>query len=87
MEPSILTIKEYGHVEVLLKKRLDERGMSRFALSKRVDTRFEVITKWYKGEVERLDLDILARICYVLDCSISDLLVYEKPSQTEKSES
>ena len=34
--------------------------------------------KWYKGEVEKMDLDVLARICYVLDCSPSDIISYEE---------
>ncbi|MCR5478732.1 MAG: helix-turn-helix transcriptional regulator, partial [Ruminococcus sp.] len=41
------------------------------------NTRFEVINKWYNNEVEKMDLDILARICYVLDCKPSSLIKYE----------
>lgn len=77
MEPSVLVLKDYGRVRLMLKERMDERNISRNALAHRVDTRFEVINKWYNGEVERIDLDVLARICYVLDCSIPDLLVYD----------
>lgn len=31
-----------------------------------IDTRFEVIDKWCKGNIEKMDIDILARICYAL---------------------
>ncbi|MBQ8144282.1 MAG: helix-turn-helix transcriptional regulator [Butyricicoccus sp.] len=75
---TLITINEYGKVRLKLKEILDAREMSRYALSQAVHTRFEVIDKWCNGNVEKLDLDVLARICYVLDCEVSDLLVYKK---------
>ncbi|MBQ6843786.1 MAG: helix-turn-helix transcriptional regulator [Agathobacter sp.] len=51
--------------------------MSRNALARAVNTRFEVIDKWYHGHVEKIDADILARICYVLECSPADIICYK----------
>ena len=73
---SVLTVKEYGSIKICLKELLDEKKITRNFLAKRVGTQFEVIDKWYKGNVERLDLDLLARICYVLDCEPGDILKY-----------
>ena len=67
---------DYGHVELRLKEIMDERGITRNQLAKLIDARFEVVGKWYKGEVEKMDLDILARICYALDCKAEDIVVY-----------
>ena len=75
-ERAVLVRANYGHVELRLKEVMDERGISRNQLAKLIDARFEVVGKWYKGEVEKMDLDILARICYALDCRIDELLVY-----------
>ena len=58
---------------------MDERGITRNELARSVQTRFEVVDKWYKNEVEKLDLDILARLCFALDCKVEDLLVYHRP--------
>jgi putative transcriptional regulator len=74
--PGLISIAQYGKVELRLKEQLDARNMTRYQLARHIDTRFEVINKWYQGRVEKLDLDILARICCVLQCSISDILVY-----------
>lgn len=52
--------------------------MTRNHLAKASNTRFEVINKWYNNDVEKLDLDVLARICYVLECSPSEILKYNK---------
>ena len=75
-EKAVLVRANYGHVELRLKEIMDARGISRNQLAKRIDARFEVVGKWYKGEVEKMDLDILARICYALDCTTEDLLRY-----------
>jgi len=75
-EKAVLIRADYGRVELRLKEIMDERGISRNQLAKRIDARFEVVGKWYKGEVEKMDLDILARICYALDCTTEDLIKY-----------
>lgn len=76
---TILTIKEYGKIDVELKKLMDEKGLNRNYIAKVTNTRFEVINKWYNNDVEKMDLDVLARICYALDCSPSDIIKYRKP--------
>ena len=75
-ERAVLVRANYGHVELRLKEVMAERGISRNQLAKLIDARFEVVGKWYKGEVEKMDLDILARICYALDCTTEDLIRY-----------
>ena len=75
---SVLTIKEYGKIKVCLKELLNEKKITRNYLAKRVDTNFEVIDKWCKGNVERMDLDLLARVCYVLGCEPADILKYDR---------
>ena len=75
MNSSLNTIyvkKEYGKVNMRLKEIMDAKGIKRHTLARTVDTRFEVIDKWYNNKVENLDLDILARLCFVLECSIED---------------
>ena len=79
MKP-IVTICEYGKIRINLKNILQEKGVTRNQLAKLTNTRFEVINKWYDGEVERIDADVLARFCYVLGCEVSDMIKYEMQS-------
>ena len=76
---SVITINDYGKITVHIREIMDSKGgMTRNYLAKAANTRFEVIDKWYNGQLEKMDLDVLARICYVLDCSPADIIKYNK---------
>ena len=74
---SVMTMKEYGKIQIRLKDIMDKKKITRNHLAKSLNTRFEVINKWYNNDVEKMDLDILARLCFVLDCSPADIIIYE----------
>ena len=72
--------EEYGRVRVTLADVLDSRGVTRNKLRTLTGVKYEVIDRYYKGvNVAMADLDFLAKVCYVLECDISDLLKYERP--------
>ncbi len=73
---SIVNKHSYSTVTIHLKELMEEKGLTRYRLAKLADTRFEVVEKWYNGSLDRIDTDILARFCYVLDCQIDDILHY-----------
>ena len=72
--------KEYGCIKVKLAGVLERRGITRNRLRTLIGTKYDVIDRYYKGvSVEMADLDFLAKVCYVLDCEVSDLLEYQRP--------
>lgn len=73
---SVVNFKSYGSISIHLKDIIEERGITRYRLAKLADTRFEVVEKWCSGKVERIDSDVLARFCYILDCEITDIIKY-----------
>ena len=72
-----MTMREYGQIHIRLRALLEERNMSRNALARAANTRFEVVDKWFRDDVEKIDADVLARFCFVLGCRIEDLLEYQ----------
>ena len=75
---SVVNIGSYGNISIHLKELMDARGITRYRMSKLADTRFEVVEKWYSGTIERIDADVLARFCYILNCDINDIIKYTK---------
>lgn len=79
---------EYGSIKVKLGEIMDQRGITRNRLRTLTGIKYDVIDRYYKGQnVSLADLDFLAKCCYVLDCSISDLLEYQAPENTEPPDS
>ena len=66
-----------GHLALFYKELIEAKGITRYRLAKLADTRFEVVEKWCSGSVERIDSDVLARFCFILNCDISDIIKYE----------
>ena len=76
--------EEYGQVRVKLRELLDSRGITRNRLRTLTGVKYEVIDRYYKGVgVAMADLDFLAKVCYVLDCEVSDLLEYQRPQESK----
>ena len=73
---SVVNISSYGKISIHLRELIEEKGITRYRLAKLADTRFEVIEKWCTGTVERIDADVLAKFCYILDCNVSDIIRY-----------
>ena len=76
-------MSEYGTIKIKLEKLLKERGMSKNKLSHKAEMQRTQINNYCKNEITRLDIDVLARICTVLDCEIGDLLEFIPPEQKD----
>lgn len=75
---SIIDIKQYGKIKIKLSKLMDEKGLTRNKMRSLTGVKYEVVDRYYKADnVERVDLDFLAKICYVLNCTVGDLLEYQ----------
>ena len=76
---SIIEIKQYGKIRIKLSEIMDKKGITRNKLRNLTGVKYDVIDRYYKADnVERVDLDFLAKACFVLNCSVEDLLEYEK---------
>lgn len=73
-------MNQYGKITVDIKVLMEEKGINRNMLARSINARFEVVDKWYNGHVEKIDADVLARICFVLECTPGDIIKYMDPS-------
>ena len=75
---------KYGTIRIKLDELLKESGLSNNMLSHRAEMQRTQINNYCKNEIIRLDIDVLGRLCTVLNCEISDLLEFVPPEKTEK---
>lgn len=70
-----------GFIEIHLKELLEQSGMSKNRFCQRAEIQRSQLNGYLNSTITRLDTDVLVRICYTLDCSISDLIEYHKPEE------
>ena len=78
MGNSIFVPQNYGKILFSFGKVMNEKQINRNQLANRAGIRFEVADRFYNGNIERLDIDVLARVCFVLDCDIADVIAFDK---------
>lgn len=76
MKEKIIDGVEYGIIRVKLREELSRKKISINKLSKLTGIKYDVIKRYFVGNIYRIDLDVLAKICYVLECDIENLLEY-----------
>lgn len=78
MDNSIYTLKDYGNIDITLKELMIKKNVSRNKLATMIAVNYDLVNRYYNNKVIRVDLDIIARICYVLNCEVKDILSYKK---------
>ena len=68
---------EFGFVYCDLKSIMIKKHISIYKISKLADIKYDVIKRYYYNQIIKYDAFVLAKLCFVLNCSISDLLKYE----------
>ena len=72
---------EFGTVRINLEKLMKERNISINKLSFRAEMQRTQLKNYCKNKVQRLDIAVLSRLCYALDCNLNDLLEYLPPEK------
>ena len=61
-------------IQVTLKEKMEERSITRCALSRRTGLLYKTVNSYYNNTVTRFEADTLLCLCRALDCEIGDLL-------------
>ena len=73
-------MERFGTVKINLAQIIEEKGISKNKLSQRAEMQRTQLNNYCNNRISRLDIDVLARLCTVLECDISDLLEFD-PSE------
>ena len=72
---------EYGTFKIHLAELMEQRGVSMNQLSFRTEMQRTQLRNYRDEKVQRLDIDILKRLCYVLECDLNELIEYIPPKE------
>lgn len=70
-------MENWGHVDLKLDEFMKKNNISRSSLSRNAEIHYNQLLKYCRNDMQKVDLNILARICKTINCTISDILEYE----------
>lgn len=69
-------METYGTIRIKLDELIKKNNISKNKLSHRAEMQRTQINNYCNNKISRLDIDVLARLCTVLNCQIGDLLEF-----------
>jgi len=77
-------VERFGKIRINLAKLLEESGLSKNMLSHRAEMQRTQLNHYCSNTITRLDIEVLARLCTVLNCEIGDLLEFIPPEEEDE---
>ena len=81
MDDSVLMYRDYGEIVFDLTSIMDKKGYTINYVVKRTGLHHQIVRRYYEGTALRYDKEILAKICYVIDCDLEDIMYYKRPKK------
>lgn len=72
----ILQEVEYGKIKINLDKIMKDRNITTYQLNNKTNIRFQTIQALRDNLSSRIDFNVLAKLCYSLNCKIEDIIEY-----------
>lgn len=73
--------EDCGEFKIHLDELMEKRKISMNQLSFRTEMQRTQLRNYRDNKIQRLDIDILKRLCYVLECDLHDLIEYIPPAE------
>ena len=71
--------EDFGTIRIKLEEVIQQSSLSKNKVAQLSQTQRGQLNHYCKGEIQRIDLAILSRLCYALDCRVEDVLEYIPP--------
>ena len=77
-----LDIKDYGNIQLIIKECCKAKGIKKTQFVSALNCGFTVGSRYYENKCKKVDLDVLSRVLYVLECDkIDEILSFTKTSE------
>lgn len=69
----------HGIIRIKLTEMTQCRKMSKNTVMKRAEMQRTQLNHYYRNEISRIDIDVLTRLCFALNCNVDDILEFIPP--------
>lgn len=69
-------MQNFGKIIFKIDQVLEEKNISKNKLEKEANLQRTQLNSYCNNKVKRIDLETIAKICYVLECDIKDIVEY-----------
>ena len=77
---------DFGEIILHLEEIRKKQNISINKLACRAEMQRSQVRSYCNNTVQRLDMAVLARLCYALECDITDIIEYIPPKATQNTE-
>lgn len=74
---------QYGKIIVKLDEIMKKLDVSNYELNSKANIKFQTIQNLRINKSSRIDFEVLAKLCYSLDCKVEDILEYVPNTENE----
>ena len=75
---------DYGVVKMNIEELLEKAGISKNKICKDLDLPRTNFNKYCRNQFQRIDANLIAKLCFYLDCTVDELIKYEHPKKSKK---
>lgn len=70
---------DFGEIKITINECLKQKGMSKNKLMNKAEMQRTQLNNYCNQKIQRLDMSVISKICYVLECDVGDILKYCPP--------
>ena len=74
----------YGRLKLNIEGILQEKHISKNRICKDLDIPRSNFNRYCRGDYQRIDANLVCKLCYYLDLQPGDLLSYESPKASDE---
>lgn len=74
-------VSDCGNLELRIEEVLKEKGISKNQICKDMDIARPNFNRYCKNNFQRIDANLICKLCYYLQVDVGDLIVYKKPEE------
>ena len=75
---------DYGVVKINIEELLEKAGIRKNKICKDLDLPRPNFNKYCRNQFQRIDANLIAKLCFYLDCTVDELIKYEHPKKSKK---